>query len=145
MRKPDTQKTGIKGSHDAGSASVSPLETMGISNPSEITRYTLRQEDNEDVLRIYYKRSKGSFLPTSKKYRFGRTHKTIVTDSGKPEYAGEDEISPFLQAAITELDKVVKHSKDAVEHKKAILDEIEHLEKYIGSRIRLLRSQIEVL
>lgn len=143
MKQSDTDKPALMGTHDEAGFADSPLKTMGITNPSEITRYTLRQEDNEDVLRIYYRRNKGSFLPASKKYKFGRTHRTIITDSGTPEYAEDNEISAFLQAAIAELDEIVKHSKDATEHRKAILDEIDHLEKYVNHRLRHIRSQIE--
>lgn len=145
MKKSRTEKSGVMGLHDEESLPDSPLETLGITNPSEITRYTLRQENNEDVLRVYYRRSKGSFLPTSKKIKFGRTHKTIITDSGAPEYSDENEISPFLRAAVDELDNIVKHSKDVTDRKKEILDEINHIEKYVISRMQYLRSQLDEL
>jgi outer membrane protein OmpA-like peptidoglycan-associated protein len=145
MKKSDTDKPAVMGSHAEDNFTDSALETMGITNPSEIIRYTLRQEDNQDVLRVYYRRNKGSFLPTSKKIKFGRTHKTIITDSGTPEYAEQNEISPFLQDAVTQLDEIVKHSKDATELKQEILDELNHIEKYVSSRIKHLRSQVEDL
>lgn len=145
MKKSDTGKSRDGKPHDAEKLSESPLKTMGINNPAEISRYTLRQEDNEDVLRVYYKRRKGSLLPASRKYKFGRAHKTIITNSGAPEYAEDSEISPILQAAIAELNEIVKLSDDAAEQKKAIVDEIEHLEKYLCAKVKDLRTQIERL
>lgn len=129
------------GSDGLGSA----LEEMGVGNPAEISRYSLRQENDEDVLRIYYKRGKGSLLPSSRKYRFGRGHRTIITDSGKPEYADDSEISSFLQRAVAELDEIVRNSKDHDVLKAALIDELDHLEKYVGSRVKKLRSQVEQL
>jgi len=123
----------------------SPLKKMGITAPDEISRYTLREENNEDVLRVYYKRKQGSLLPSSKKYTFGRSHKTIITDSGAPEYAKDHEISPILQAVLAELNSIVKQSEDADEKKKAILDEIEHMEKYLCAKVKELRTQVERL
>ena len=145
MKNSDSGKSSKINPHDAEKLSESPLKTMGINKPEEISRYTLRQEDNEDVLRVYYKRRHGSLLPASKKYKFGRTHKTIITDSGAPEYMKDSEISPILQAAIAELNEIVKHSDDAAEHKKAILDEIDHMEKYLCAKVKDLRAQLERL
>lgn len=118
---------------------------MGINNPSEISRYTLREEDNKDALRIYYKRAKGSLLPESKTFRLGRVLKKIITDSGAPKYAEGGEMSPILRAAVRELDGIVKQSADAAEQKKAIIDEIDHLERDLSSRINDLRARIEQL
>ena len=118
---------------------------MGINNPSEISRYNLREEHDEDVLRIFYKRAKGLFLPESKIFRLGRVHKTVVADSGAPKYAEGNEISPILRATVIELDKIVKHSSDAAEQKKVIIDEIDHLERDLSARINDLRTQIEQL
>ncbi len=42
------------------------LVTMGITSFKDVTKYSLRQQGNTDVLKIYYKRAKGSFLPRSK-------------------------------------------------------------------------------
>jgi len=118
---------------------------MGISNPSEISRYTLRQEGDEDVLKIYYKRPRGSLLPDSKTLRLGRVNKTVVTDSGAPEYMNEKNISPILVSAINELDGIVKNADDVAGQKRAIIDEIDHLEEHLNRRINDLRTKIERL
>ena len=119
------------------------LKELGITRPSQISRYSLREEGGEDVLRIYYKRAKGSLLPSSRKYVFGRSHKTIITDSGKPEYALDPQISTILQQVTSELDNIVKHANDNEVLKASLIDDIEHLDRYVSSRIRELRTRIE--
>lgn len=123
----------------------STLKKMGINNPSEISRYSLREENGEDVLRIYYKRAKGSLLPTSRKYSFGRSQKTIITDSGRPEYAEDPQISDVLQRVLKELDGIAKDANDRDVVKATIIDDIDHLDRYISTRIRQLRAQVEKL
>ena len=44
------------------------LTEMGITSFDSIKKYTLRQEGEFDILKVYYKREKGSFLPRSKKF-----------------------------------------------------------------------------
>lgn len=121
------------------------LKDMGVNNPSEISRYSLREEEDEDVLRIYYKRAKGSLLPSSRKYSFGRAHKTIITDSGTPQYAEDPQISNILQQVLKELDAILKNSNDHDVLKASLIDEIDHLDRYVSSKIRELRAQIEQL
>ena len=121
------------------------LSDMGIQNPTEIIKYTLRQEGHGDVLKVYYKRQKGSFLPNSRKYKFGRSIKTIVSDGGKQEFEDVYEISPFLLKAVAELDSVVKHKHDAIDHKAALLEDIRNLENTMANGIADLRAQVEKL
>ena len=124
------------------------LHEMGINNPSEIRlelRPIARQEGDEDVLRVHYKRAKTSFLPASRKYRFGRTSRTIVTDSGKPEYAEDTEISGFLQKAVSELNQLVDLKNDHDVLKSSLIDDLDHLEKYLDSKLNELRTQISKL
>ena len=121
----------------------SALQEMGVNNPDEITHYSLRQEGHGDVLKIYYRRQKGSFLPSSRKYKFGRSAKTIMLDSGKQEFEETYEISPFLLKAIAELDKIVSHKESASDRKKMILNEMKHLEKTVTLKLNELREQIE--
>ena len=142
MKKSDSEKTRKKSRKKAEKAAPSSLRAMGIDNPSDIARYTLRKDGDEDVLRIYYKRARGSLLPDSKTFRLGRVHKTVVTDSGAPGYTDEKDISPILLAAITELDGIVKNAEDVADQKRAIIDEIDHLEEHLTARINDLRTQI---
>ena len=101
------------------------LSQMGIENPDEIARYSMRRRSpREDVLKIYYEREKGSLLPVSRTYRFGRSIRTSVGDSGTARFDESFEISPVLLSAIEELDALLaKRAGDSP--KQAILAEIE--------------------
>lgn len=84
------------------------LDSMGVTRHHEITHYTQRTLDSRhDVLRIFYKRGKGSFLPVSRKYVFGRGMKTMVTDSGSARVEEILEVSPTLLEALKELDHLL--------------------------------------
>jgi len=96
------------------------LAEMGINNPSEIIRYSLRQKGHrKDLLKITYRRPKGSLRPVSRSYEFGRSQNSVITDSGAPEYRNEHDPSPILQSAIRELDELLsmKHSNTKVQLK----------------------------
>lgn len=126
-------------------AEYQALQDMGIKNPTEISKYTLRQEGHGDVLKIYYKRTKGSFLPSSRKYKFGRSARTVVSDSGRNEFDEVYEISPFLLKAVSELDSIVTHKQASADTKQEILDEMIHLEKVVANKLSELRSRLEQL
>ena len=94
--------------------STDTLRKMGIENPQEIARYALRQKSpREDVLKIYYEREKGSLLPVSRTYRFGRATRTSVGDSGAPRFDESFEVSPTLLDAVAELDALLADRKGA--------------------------------
>lgn len=83
------------------------LAELGIARFHEISGYTLRQDGRrDDVLKVRYKRQKGSLLPESRTYRFGRSPRTIVADGGSARLEDSYEISPHLLAAIDELDRL---------------------------------------
>lgn len=121
------------------------LTEIGVLNPEQITRYSLHNINNVDVLRIVYKRSKGSLLPTSKKFRFGRSEKMVVTDGGSHKTETVHEISPFLTKVIDELHTIVSHKHSRKEQMKIIADEIDRLEEETHSRVAYVKSLIDNL
>ncbi len=121
------------------------LTEMDVKNPDEITHYILRQEGHDDTLKIFYRRQTGSFLPSSRKYKFGRSAKTIRVDGGKKQFEEVYEISPFLLRAVSELDAIVDEHKNETDQKKRLLKEIEYLEKTLASKLSDLRDQISKL
>lgn len=121
------------------------LTEMGITNPEDISRYSLQYVNNIDVLHIVYKRKKGSLLPTSKKFRFGRSQKMIVTDSGTNKTHVVYEISPFVAKVTDELHQIVEGKHTRKEQKEVILDEMHRLEEDFNSRITYLKSLIDKL
>ncbi len=118
------------------------LTEMGITNPEEIERYSLQTVNNVDILRIIYKRKKGTFRASSKKYRFGRAQKMVVSDSGKHETQLVHEISPFVLKATDELRQIVKGKHSRVDQIALIMEEITRLEEETHSRLAYLKTLI---
>ncbi|MEE9327937.1 MAG: DUF3461 family protein [Cocleimonas sp.] len=121
------------------------LAEMGITNPEDITRYSMQYINNIDVLRIVYKRKKGSLLPTSKKFRFGRSKKMVVTDSGLNKTEVLYEVSPFVSKVTDELHKIVELKHSQSKQKEIILDEIHRLEEETNTRITYLKELVSKL
>ncbi|MFK7860599.1 MAG: DUF3461 family protein [Granulosicoccus sp.] len=89
------------------------LEEMGVTRAHQISSYTLRPDGaDKDVLKIRYKRAKGSLLPESRTYKFGRSLKTVIADGGTSRMEHTYEISPFLLKAVAELDSLVINNKE---------------------------------
>ncbi|MDB4222261.1 DUF3461 family protein [Granulosicoccus sp.] len=115
------------------------LAEMGIKRFHEISHYSLRQDGaQKDVLRVNYKRAKGSWLPYSRKYQFGRAVKTVVADGGTARLESSFEISPFLLKAVVELEKLVEQNKlnitgltEASELKTDLLKELSELQALV--------------
>ena len=82
------------------------LKSLGITNPEEIDRYSLRQEANNDILKIYFQKDKGEFFAKSVKFKYPRQRKTVVADGVGQGYKEVQEISPNLRYIIDELDQI---------------------------------------
>ncbi|MGQ7848173.1 DUF3461 family protein [Granulosicoccus sp. 3-233] len=118
------------------------LSEMGIVRFHEIANYSLRQDGaDKDVLRVIYKRAKGSLLPHSRKYKFGRSLRTVIADGGTSRMEHTYEISPFLLKAVSELDELVAFNQheptktDNTDVKIDLLAEINELKQLINQSI----------
>ena len=118
------------------------LTEMGITNPEEIERYSLQTVNNIDILRIIYKRKKGTFRASSKKYRFGRAQKMVVSDGGKNKTELVHEISPFVIKATDELRQIVKGKHSREDQIALIMEEITRLEEETHSRLAYLKTLV---
>ncbi|PLX60719.1 DUF3461 family protein [Sedimenticola selenatireducens] len=121
------------------------LRELGVTDLDQIERYTLRQEGDEDILKIYFKRKKGELFAHSMKFRHGRAKKMVQVDSGTHKYKEISEISPTMLKLSRELDKLVQHDESVSDFKKRILGDIDHLEKVMVRKLDQLRSDIENL
>jgi glutamine synthetase type III len=119
------------------------LIEMGVQSIDDIYKYSLRQEGNNDVLKIYFRRTKGSLLPKSKKFKFGRSVKTHRVDSSTDKYREVSEMSAFLMKAVDELHKLVQHEHQVQDVKERLLNDIEHLEKVVMNKLKEMRRDIE--
>ncbi len=120
------------------------LSEMGIQYFDDISSYDMRQYgNNSDMLKITYKRKKGSLLPKHKTFRFGRSIKGIK-DQNAPNHIEEVyEISPFLQKAVTELEKIVGTRNNNLSHVERLLDKIEHMESELKDVSTELKSIVK--
>jgi hypothetical protein len=121
------------------------LKSLGIVNPEDIVRYSLRQEANNDILKIYFHKDKGEFFAKSVKFKYPRQRKTIVSDNVSEGYKEIDEISPNLRYAIDELDKICQKEQDEVDLKRKILDDLHHLESVVKNKINEIEADLEKL
>lgn len=117
------------------------LTEMGICCPDEITHYILTQsEKDKDSLKIFYKRKKGSFLPHRKTFKFGRSAKMISDNNSKTGSTEIFEISPFLQKAVAELDRLVDKHHDDADLVAVMLKRVEQLEKDVVATTSELKT-----
>lgn len=124
------------------------LEAMGVTSFSEITKYSLRRESDADVLKIYYRRPKGSLRSRSKKFTFARPRKWIPLEvRGMACWKNLTDSSPTLYQAIEELDKLTQPQPETATQdlKTQFLDDLTHLEKVVNAKLSELRRQIEQL
>lgn len=126
-------------------ATYPTLTEMGINNPGEIERFSLSTVNHTDILRIVYRRKKGSLLPASKRFRFGRAAKTIIADSGTRKTEVVHEISPFVQKAVGELEELLRNKGSSVAHAKLIKEEVQRLHEEVASRLAYIESLVDEL
>ena len=121
------------------------LQSMGITSIQGIEKFTLRFEGGHDVLKIYYRREKGSLLPKSKKFKFGRSTKTVLADGGQQTYRQVQEPSLIVLRAMEELEKIVGRKHDVKVTKDDLVQELEHLEKVVNSKINEIKEKISAM
>lgn len=121
------------------------LESMGITSTENIEKFTLRYENGQDVLKVYYRREKGSLLPKSKKFKFGRSTKTVLADGGQQTYRQVQEPSLIVVRALEELEKIVGKQHEIKVSKDDLIVELEHLEKVMESKISDIKEKIKAL
>ena len=123
------------------------LLEMGITDVSSIEKFSVRQEGNMDILKIYFYRDPGEWFANSKKFKFKRQLKTIsVGDSeAKVGYKEIHESCTFFLNALSELERLVDQMHSSKGRKELLLDEIDHLEKVVERKMADIRRQIEEL
>lgn len=121
------------------------LMQLGINNPNEIDRYSLQTVNNVDILRVVYRRKKGSLLPESKKFRFARTEKIRGADLDARGTWIDYEVSPFIRDVMAELDQIVRTKHDREHKLDLIQEELVHLEEENAHRLAYIRNLIDEL
>ncbi len=123
-------------------ASYPALTEMGIQNPQDIERFSIQTVYNIDVIRIVYKRKKGDLLHSSKKFRFGRAQKMVVSDGGTNKTETLHEISPFVIKVTDELNRLVNTMHSREEQMDVIVDELNRLHEETNTRIAYIQSLV---
>lgn len=122
------------------------LASMGVKNPLQIAGFSVYQSrENTDVLRIKYQRPKGSFLPVTSSYKFVRTAKSAMVDSGSRKTATIYEVSTLLDKATNELESIVQGKKNRQELKQQIVAEIERMEYEYRAELAGLKQMVKQL
>lgn len=119
------------------------LKEMGVLNPHEIEKFAVYSTDDEDILRIIYKRKKGSPLPVSKKFKFPRVKKSVIVDSGSRQTGIVYESVAAFRDALHELEQLKLAKTKSDDLASVIADEIKFLEEDVALRISYIRSLVE--
>lgn len=106
------------------------LSEMGVKGFNEIKDYTVIQDHKDrDILRVSYKRKKGSMLPKRKTFRFGRSLKMVNDSTAPGGLVNTFEISPFLQKVMLELDTIIGSSNSDKNKVEALMNQVQQLER----------------
>jgi len=82
---------------------------------------------------IYFERKKGSLRAASRAYLFGRSLKTVVTDSGSPTFDDTYEVSPYALAAMEELNHILSITRPSLSTlKQMMMHELDKLATLTG-------------
>ncbi|NOH98500.1 DUF3461 family protein [Vibrio sp. 99-70-13A1] len=119
------------------------LTGLGIHEPKQIERYSLRQEAHKDILKIYFRKQKGELFAKSVKFKYPRQVKNVLVDSGSHQYKEVTEINRNLTLVIDELNKITKPAPKAeIDVKEKILTDLRHLEKVVSSKIAEIEADL---
>lgn len=121
------------------------LISLGITNPQDIDRYSLRQEANNDILKIYFRKDRGEFFAKSAKFKYPRQRKTIITSGFDHGYREVQEISPNLRYVIDELDQLCRRERGEIDLKNKILEDLRHLENVVTHKINEIEADLQKL
>lgn len=124
------------------------LNKMGVTSVENVDRYTLRHQDDIDVLKIYYKRPKGAFLSRTKKFSFISGRKAIPLEARNSKaFDSIVNFNPQLALALKELKRLdaTRKENDPVAPKQKFISDLDHLEKVMTEKIDEIRRQINEL
>ncbi|QMV15228.1 DUF3461 family protein [Vibrio spartinae] len=119
------------------------LSNLGINDPTQIERYTVRQEALKDVLKIYFLKQKGELFAKSVKFKYPRQVKNVLVDGGSQQYKEVTEISRNLTLVIDELNHITTPEQLSEQDlKEKILSDLRHLEKVVTSKIHEIENDL---
>lgn len=120
----------------------SHLNSIGIRNVEDIKRYSLRQEGERDILKIYFKKNGRELLARSSKFKFQRQQKRVSGGYQGDSFTHLSEINPTLRHIIQELDTLAISANGEKEIKEQLLDDLKHLERVVTHKIKEMENKI---
>jgi hypothetical protein len=121
----------------------SNLKNIGVVNYENIEKYTLRQEGDNDILKIYFRKVSRQFLAKSLKFTFPRQRKKMSIDYGSNGFRNVSEINSTLRYVIKELDTLTEHVKEEKALKVQVLEDLKHLESVVSSKIKEIERKLD--
>ncbi|TEW56802.1 DUF3461 family protein [Psychromonas sp. RZ22] len=121
------------------------LKDIGIKNPEDIQRYSLRQEGDKDILKVYFRKNSRMLIARSSKFKFQRQMKKVSGGQNTDKFTHLSEINPTLHKIIKELDSLSLHVSTEKELKEQILSDLKHLQLVVDSKIKELEDKLEKL
>lgn len=124
------------------------LRDIGIRNPENIKRYSLRKEGEKDILKVYFRKSSGMLIGRSSKFKFQRQIKTVSGGQHNHHIQGTTELSeinPTLHKIIQELDSLSLHESSEKELKQQILSDLKHLQLVVDNKIQEIENKLDKL
>jgi hypothetical protein len=119
------------------------LAAMGVTSIQDIDKYAVNSIGYVDVLRIVYARPKGSFLASTRTYRFPQVQREGKVEDGTTQVVMER--NPALRAALDELQDIMKAKTSTEDVASAILEELRLLEEDIALRNESIRMLVAKL
>jgi hypothetical protein len=118
------------------------LRDIGIRNPEDIKRYSLRQEGDKDVLKVYFRKQSGMLMGKSSKFKFQRQLKKVSGGSNAEKFTDLSEINPTLRKIIQELDSLSVQVGTEEELKKQVLSDLRHLQDVVKNKIEEIEKKL---
>lgn len=115
---------------------------MGVLHPQQISNFSVNSIAYTDVLRIVYRRPKGSILPLTRTYKFPRVQKAAEIGVKKRKVKTVMESDPALREAVEELQDLMESKQQKQEVADSILEEIRLLEEDIALRAEYVRELV---
>ncbi|MGB1239295.1 MAG: DUF3461 family protein [Pseudomonadales bacterium] len=117
------------------------LEALGVEALDHVIKYSLSREADVDVIKVHYRRERGSVLERSVKFHFKRGQQV----STKADGSSEAHVCSQYLLAIEELRKLVSLQPEQKQSnkKQAILDNIDKLDAVIESKLNQIHQQID--
>ncbi|MDI3324099.1 DUF3461 family protein [Pontibacterium granulatum] len=117
------------------------LSAMGLTDVNAISHYKLSRQDNQEVLKVYFKRPAGSAMPDSSTFCFDCN--TVVPADAEAASQSKDNggSDPVLIAAVNELNALNKSISNH-DRRLQLVNELDRLEQIMAAKLQELREDL---